>query len=341
MLTKENAIPGTTVIFEGIRETIILSGNYQDEELGLMIKTAAFPGGMPASKFTFPIDPDRATDSHPAVIDKNAPIVIFKGKLQGDTEDTIITPALIEEKSKPLLALKINGIFDTEGMEAVKSAKLKAVKMRTLVEKQADPVMKAINAKAKEDVAKVKAIAEPIYAACKKTEDAMQLVLDNWQTDVNKAKQVESDALKAKTEGRDNKIFELGLTWNGQQFVGYGKVITKEYLYGLPEIRYFELVGELEGLQMEQSVTGEVKAAPVVTPPTGPTTCYGGGSTVISTPQAGTNIPKREYITAVYDKTLPAGTRIVLTRGEIPNPEDGAKIINDRVQNSAIYVQVI
>jgi hypothetical protein len=83
------------------------------------------------------------------------PIIVFKGKLIGDLEETTITPEIISEKSKPLLALKINGIFDTDGAQAVKDAITKSIKMRTLIEKQADPLIKAINAQAKKDVQSV------------------------------------------------------------------------------------------------------------------------------------------------------------------------------------------
>lgn len=334
-ITEEFLQKGTKVDINGV-QTILTGESYQDGELGLMLKSDAFPGGMPADKHQL-IPVTMGTE---VTIAKKA-VIVFKGKMVGDIEETEITPALIEERSKPLLALKINGIFDNEGAEAVKAAIQKAVKMRTLVEKQEDPEIKRVNAAAKKRVADIREISKPIYDACLKTQNTLQATYNAWESEVLAAKQKEIDALKAKTEGREKKMFDLGLTWNGEFFVGYGRSYAKEYLHNLAEVTFFELVGELEGLKMEQDVTGKV-AEPVTQQPSngfGSVSTFSTGMNKDSEP--GTQPGKKvDILAAVYDKTLPDGTRIILTQGEVEIPELNFLIKNDRVMKSGIYVQV-
>ena len=279
----------------------------------------------------------------PAV--QTTPIVVFKGKLIGDLEETVITADLVREKSKPLLALKINGIFDTAGADEVKSAIQKAVKMRTSLESQADPLIKKINAQAKKDVQAVKDIAEPIYAACRETQNTLQATWDAWKLSVDKAALAEAEALKAKTDGRENKMFELGLTWNGAVFSGYNRVIPKTYLFELDDEKYAALLVELEGLQMEAGVTGE-KAEASIAIPSGHTPPPMGYAIPTGTrPPTVLNFKIEE---TVYDQVVAcdySGIRIVLTKGEAVLPEslrpDELLIKNNRIANSGVYLTVI
>lgn len=336
-ITVEQAIAGTKVIFDGIRETIILSGHYTDEELGLMVKTSLYPGGMPATKFTLPGESDTID-----VCEQSAPkpteTVTFEVAIIGEKESVKITPALIREKSKVLTDLTIANIFDDKGYEAVKKAlSSQAVKTRTAIEKKEKEVLKDIKTRHTAEIKGITDYTASLYLVCREVEKNLQDKL----TLIDEAKSAESkrldDEQKAKTEGRDNKMFELGLTWNGLQFVGYGKAIAKEYLYSLTEIRYFELVGELEGLQMEQGVTGEVKEQPVQVEPILP------GSTYMPWPSSQGSIasvePKIAFENSIYDKTLSDGTRIVLSRGELVGAE-GAEVWNDNVALSKVFISV-
>lgn len=262
------------------------------------------------------------------------PVIVFKGKIVGDLEETIFTPELIAEKSKPLLALKINGVFDNAGAEAVKAGILQAVRMRTAVEKIEEPVIKGINAKAKKMVAEVREISKPIYDACYTTQNTLQATYDAWALEVKKAADKEADALKQRTDDRDNAMYTLGLTFNGQAFVGYGKVITKNSLHSLGQEAFDSLVTELEVLQLEQGVTGDVK-------PTPENNIGGAGSRFTIRPSNDfEGDDEVKYPTALYEKEY-NGIRFVLTKGVIDNPEPTAVVINDRVAESAIYLQVI
>lgn len=272
------------------------------------------------------------TETALAVQQEQKLTVTFKGKLVGDLEETIITPELIEEKSKPLLALKINGIFDTENAEKVKEAILKAVKMRTLVEKQADPIIKNINAQAKKDVQAVKDIAQPIYDACMKTQNTLQATYDAWQTEVAKAKQAEEEKLRAKTEGREAKMYELGMAWNGRSFIGYGKVIDKDFLFGLTDEAYGQLVVELSGLQMQTGMTGETFKETPEGVTVNPDSHFN---------QRPSSQPFKPFDNTIYERHIPEhGVHLFITNGEVAE-HPAACVQNDQILESNYFVQVI
>jgi len=340
MLTKEQIRPGMTIMY-GDKETTVLQGSYEDEELGFMVKTSKWPGGYPLDKYNLP--------SQQLTVVKDEPqtqAIVFKGKIVGELEETIFTPEIIAEKSKPLLALKIKGAFDNKGAEEVKKAINKAVKMRTAVEAQADPLMKSINAKAKQAVQAVKDAAQPIYDACYATQNALQATYDAYLLEVQKEEKKLADEEKERTEGRNNALFGLGMTFNGQSFLGYGKVITQNSLHSLGAEAYADLLTELEALQIEQGFTGEVKAHPNVDTPVQhiPHTSSGGsggGWPVMTKAKTFESDDEIKYENAIYDKEIPGGLRIVLTKGEIKDVDPNFVIANDRIAQSAIYLQVI
>src|ERR1700761_1141111 len=186
MITENEAVVGTKVYFHdnkaNIVNTEISSPAFKDQFQNTVVRCHGEKapvkidylnlGHKTAAQVTKAISEikeadelrNRVNNSDLSSAVQQAPIIVFKGKLAGETQETEITPTLIAQKAKPLLELKINGLFDTDGAEKVKDPILKPVRMRTLVEKQAEPAIKAINAKAKEHVARIKAIADPIYA---------------------------------------------------------------------------------------------------------------------------------------------------------------------------------
>lgn len=288
------------------------------------------------NKETFPATMQQAAELTPAVI--QPPIIVFKGKIVGETEETIFTPELIEEKSKPLLALKINGIFDTEGAEAVKKAINKAVKMRTAVEGQADPFIKSINARAKKDVEEVRSIAKPIYDACYATQNALQAKLDAWQTEVNKAKQKEADDLKAKTDGRDASFYAAGMQFNGVAFAGHGKMITKEMLHSMADEPYAALLEELTLANEAAQITGKL---PEPVPPIPPVRMsYGGGSSWPSSTTPKAPAPAGPPMDIIYETAVHnCGVRIFITRGAIAEEAD-AVVANEEINQSGFFMQI-
>lgn len=287
------------------------------------------------NKETFPAMMQEAADLTPIVV--KPPIIVFKGKIVGETEETIFTSALIEEKSKPLLALKINGIFDTEGAEAIKKAINKAVKMRTAVEGQADPFIKSINAQAKKDVEEVRSIAKPIYDACYATQNALQAKFDTWQTDVNRAKQKESDGLKAKTEGRDASMYAAGMQFNGNAFTGHGKMITKEMLHGMKDEPYAILLEEIALANEAAQIAGK-EPEPVAPAPV--RMSYGGGVSWPSSSTPKAPAPAAAPMDIIYSTTIPElGARFFITNGMIEAEPDAYKA-NDDINGSGYYAQI-
>lgn len=271
---------------------------------------------------TAPVSNDNPVTGVSTTDGSKSSVIEFRGRILGEIDDVVITPALIEEKSKPLLALTIKGVHDTAGAEEIKKAITKAVKMRTLIEGQAEPVIKKINAEAKKHVQAVRDAAEPIYVACRATQNTLQATYDAWQAQVDKARREEEEALAEKTTGRDNKMFAVGMLASPVAFVGYGRSIAKEALYAMDDERFTQLLEELEGLQVEAGVGGD---EPVTT--TGYHSVY--------SPAAA----EKTY-DSVYDKRVAGVGRIIIHTGEIAMDVD-ALLINDRVGNSNKYVTIL
>jgi|GEM_PF-4525721 len=276
-------------------------------------------------------------DKAPVIAPKE---VKFMAKILDEHKEVEITPELIREKAKDLLSLEINGIFDTEGAEKVKAAKNKAVKMRTAVEKLEKSYLGEIKAAAEAAKKKVTDVSNPIYEACREAENALQLKLDAHNNAIAEAAEKERKEREAKTTERQKKMFELGMLFNGTNYVGYGKTISG--LFDLDSERYEELVLELEALKMEADMKGEgvpmYNSAPSmhtgyshVVEPITETYLYKAGQ------------QKREPITfanAVKETVLPNGTRIILTEGIVEQAE-GMQVVNDRILQSKYYLQVI
>lgn len=343
MLIINQAITGTEVIYKdpitGTLQNCTIEGIYTDENIGLMIKSSLYPGGMPAERY-FPLDePAEMAEILP---EEALPAVTFELTILEKKEPVKLTAALITSESKVLTDLTIKNYLDEAGYKAVKAAKQKAIKTRTAIEKKEEEVLKAIKSRHADEIKEVKDYTSKLYIACRAVENDLAGKLTTIDTEKAAEAKKLADAELAKTTGRENKMYEWGLTFNGTSFVGYGKTFfTKNSLYSLSDEAYDALLAELEGLQFEQSVSGEVKAAPVVSysVPTSypPITTSNSFENAISI-SAGTVYV---YPTALYDRTLPDGTRIVLTKGEIVDPEAGAKVVNDRVGITAVYVQVI
>jgi hypothetical protein len=183
-----------------------------------------------------------------------------------------------------------------------------------------------------------------LYVACREAQTALEAKL----TVINKSRKEAQDKLdaeeKARTDDRDQKMYSLGMTFNGQAFVGYGKAITKNSLHSLDNESFAGIVTELEGLKIEQDVTGEVKEAPVAAAQQ-QTIVGGSGSSFTVKP---TNAPEntshpvtqpKRFENQVY--TCNAGDySFHLTKGVVDFVTNQV-IINERVMESAIYVQVI
>lgn len=336
MLTKEQIRPGMTIMY-GDKETTVLQGSYEDEELGFMVKTSKFPGGYPIDKYELP--------SQQLTVVKDEPqtqTIVFKGKIVGELEETIFTPEIIAEKSKPLLALKIKGAFDSKGAEEVKKAINKAVKMRTAVESQANPLMTSINAKAKQAVQAVKDAAQPIYDACYATQNTLQATYNAWLLDVQKEEKRVADEEHAKTVARDNALYALNMTFNGQMFIGYGKTVTPNSLHSLSAEAYADLLTELESLQIEQGFTGEVKAHTNVDAPIQhiPRSSSGGGWPVTPRPTPVAEVIREKlFDNEIYSVSV-GGYTWSLTKGVVTTI-DGQIIANEQVSNTGVYSQVI
>lgn len=328
MITKENAIPGTEVMY-GDHQTVIEPGSYDDPELGFMLKTARFPGGYPAKEFKFLNDIEK-TD-----VQNNLTPVLFETIILDEKEPVKITAALIRQKSKPLTDLVIENIFDQDGYDKVKQAKNKAVKTRTSIEK----LEKALNSQLKAEFdgkkKEVTTYTAELYEACREVENTLQAKL----TAIDDAKDTEVKRLaeekREKTEAREQKMFELGMTWNGQVFIGHNTSFNKDFLFRLNAEKYENLVTNIEGIRMESSITGEEPAAAPAPVTQQSKPFVSNGTTTVERAD-------RVYDNTVFEKKIPGTTfRIILTKGQVADPDADALIINERVMESAIYVQIV
>lgn len=269
--------------------------------------------------------------------------VSFELAIIDEKEAVKLTPELIRQKSKALTDLKIISIFDDAGYTAVKAANQKAIKTRTAIEKKEKEVLKTIKTRHTAEIKEVTDYTAALYIACREAQTALEAKMTAIDNEKAIAAKKLADDLKAKTEGRENKMYELGMTFNGTAFVGYGKAITKENLYSLADENYEGVITELEALQLEQSVTGEEKPAPVntssMTDAQHQTFINSGGygKVTSSTPAPK---PKTEYPTAILDYILENGQRLLLTKGTIEQIEDH-EVINMRVAESAVYLSVL
>lgn len=332
MITKEQATPGATVLYKG-KETTVLTGSYNEERLGWMVKTSLHPGGYPADQYDLPGEPLGNTEQLAEIV----PAVTFELSVLDEVAPIKLTAELIRQKSKVLTDLTIVNYLDEKGYDAVKKAKQKAVKMRTAIEGKEKEILDAMKLRHTAEKKEVTDYTAELYVACREAQTALEAKL----TVIDNAKKEAADKLaaddKARTEGRDNAMYAIGMTFNGQAFVGYGKSITKNSLYSLSAEAYAAYLTELEGLQIEQGVTGEVK------------TFVGGGMNTDSDynkapdqpiVSAGNVSPQKPmFDNAVYEKTI-GGVTFFLTKGEVI-PIDGMLVTNERVMQSAIFVNVI
>lgn len=342
MIDQNNIAPGMTVLCGG-EPTTVLTGHYEDQELGWMIKTSKYPGGMPLSKY----DPMPAVTEETDTPNSSAEVIAaerpvsFELAIIDEPTPVKITAALIREKSKALTDLTIANIFDEAGYKKVKAAVQKAVKTRTSIEKKEKEVVDAMKLRHASEKKEVTDYTSELYVACREAQTALEgklKVIDDLKTAA--AKKLE-DEEKERTTGRDDKMYELGMTFNGQAFVGYGKAITKNSLYSLDNDSFEGIVVELEGLAIEQGITGDVKPEPVQTPTASYRASNGDPSfESASAPAKQTPIAQeKRFANQVY--TCSAGDySFHLTQGQV-QIVDGQVIINERVMTSAIYAQVI
>ena len=330
----EQLPPGAEVVhIKSGKTTTVLRGHYEEPGIGWMLKTSLFPGGYPTTEFVMPEYPEET-----AVQPEEPQGITFEIAIIEKEEPVKLTAELVRQKLKPLYDLTIENYLDEDGYNEVKKGKNKAVKARTSIEKKEKEVLGAIKARHATEIKQVTDYTAELYKVCLEAQNDLQAKLDK----ADKDKQAEADRLaeerKQKTEAREAKMFELGLTWNGVSFVGYGKPwMSKESLYSMPENTYNGVIEELEALQMEAGVTGK-QADLIKSFGNGMNTDSSAGALPVSDYKMAANV-YRAFIDALYDKQI-GGVRVILTKGEII--ADGTEIVaNDRVANSAVYLHVL
>lgn len=347
MITLEQAVPGTEVVVKG-EITKLLTGHYVEERLGLMLKSAKYPGGYPADQHFFIGQQEAAvTDAVLGTIE-TLPAVIFESIILDEKEPIKLTPQLIRDKSKALLDLEITSILDEPGLKAVKAAKQKIIKTRTTIERIEKAEKDKIKTRYNEDVKEVVDYAATLYAACKEGEDALQLKITTHENEKAAEALKIANAKKEKTEGRNTKMYALGMMFNGTAFFNFGKNIAQDVLHAMSDEKYAELLTGIEGLKLEQEAIGTapapVQAAPAQQqgsvgygrPAAAPTPANTGSTTVTNEPVA-----DRVYETAIYERSVPeAGIRVIITKGAI-EAEPDALVSNERILESSYYVQVV
>lgn len=269
-------------------------------------------------------------------VQEETAVVIFEAMILDIKEPVKLTADLIRKESKVLTDLVIKDIFDTAGYDAVKKAKNLAVKTRTSIEK----LEKAKNADLKADFEKKKKevtdYTAGLYAACREVEDSLQKKL----TDIDQAKATAALALaeqrEARTTARENKMYELGLAWNGKEFMGYGKFIGKGFLFDLDDAGYDSIVTELAGLQIQAGLNPAI-APPAPIAPIEMGTMRQGPSNDDPIP-----IPTfKPFENTIYEKYIyEHGVHIFITNGQVPE-HPAATVINDEIKESGYFVQVL
>lgn len=336
MITESQATVGAKVWFYDnkakVVNTEISSLVFKDNSQNLVVRCL---GEKEAIRLDYLTLGHKSTEAVPIDVAEVVSAVSFELSIVDEKEPLRLTAALIKEKSKPLTDLTIANMFDEAGYDAVKKAKNRAVKTRTAIEKKEDEVLKQIKTRHKAEIKEVTDYTAELYAACKEVENDLLGKMEKVDNERAAAKAKADAELKAKTDGREKKMFELGLTWNGSHFVGYGKTITKEALFGLYNEPYEHLVAELEGLKMEHGVTG--KESKTINP-----TYEVFGHNPINFSESKINSPSftKAYPTAIFDETVD-GVRFVITDGRITDTETGAKIVNKQILNSKYFVQAI
>lgn len=272
--------------------------------------------------------------------------VSFELAIIDEKEPVKLTPALIRQKSKALTDLKIISIFDDAGYKAVKAATQKAIKTRTAIEKKEKEVLKDIKTRHATEIKEVTDYTAELYIACREAQTDLEsktTAIDNEKAIA--AKKINDD-LKEKTEGRENKMYELGLSWNGQAFVGPGTTIPKQYLFDLTDEKYNTLITEIEALQLEQAVTGDVKAAPVnvASMIDGQHANFISSGGYSGSPYSPNNTSQKGiavlFDNIVYERMI-NGYAFILTQGKIQEEIKGQLVFNDRIKESGIYAQII
>lgn len=325
------------------KQTEIIAGSYEEERLGWMVKTNAYPGGYPADRYDIFIVIEKTdTPNSPAEVIEAEPPVSFELAIIDEVEPVKITAALIRQKSKVLTDLTIANIFDEAGYKKVKAAVQKAVKTRTSIEKQEKIVVDAMKLRHASEKKEVTDYTAELYVACREAQTNLENKLKVIDDEKAIAAKKLEDEEKARTEGRDNKMYELGMTFNGQAFIGYGKAITKNSLYSLDNDSFAGIVTELEGLKIEQDVTGEVKPEPII--PATPAAFVVGGSYSgsFAKPNPTTTEIKegsKIFENEVYSKSI-GGYTWILTKGQVTLIKDQV-VTNERILESGIYSQIV
>lgn len=271
------------------------------------------------------------TSSMPAVQEQP---VIFEAVILDEKEPVQLTAALIREKSKVLTDLVIKDIFDEAGFTAVKAAKNKAVKTRTAIERIEKEQAGILKAAYDKDKKKLTDYVAELYTACKEVENGLQGKLDTITTAKAVAAKKLEDERKEKTEGRENAFYEAGMAWNGKAFTGFGKIIDKDYLFGLAQDSYEALLTEIQGLQMQAGIVGEDQ--PQAPKPADATPGFSSGGGGFFTPK-----PKLVFKDIIFERAIPGTTmRIYITNGQ-QEAVEGALVMNDCVNESPYYLHVI
>lgn len=355
MINIETLTAGDSVIHKTGKHTTVLTGHYEDTELGWMIKTSLFPGGIPITDF---MPAEHAT----AMANQVEPSVIFEVAIVEKEDPVKITAKLIREKAAPLMALTIESIFDEKRYEAVKKAKQKAVKMRTAIKSKEDEVLKAIKTRHGEEIKQVTDYTAELYIACLEAQNDLQGKLDKVDKERKEAADKISEEKKAKTDGRDAAMYARGMKFNGTGFMEYGKYIGQDVLHAMSDEKYVELLVEIDGLSMEQAATGTAAVPAAVPEPAraqdNPGFGWAPNKATPGNPNPGGRVVNnnmwphsvqdetldktdRVYDTAIYERAIPElGARLIITNGTI-EAEPDAIVANDCIKESYYFVQIV
>jgi hypothetical protein len=276
------------------------------------------------------------------VVSLSKPKFKFSALILDEKDEIELTPDVIKEKGKALTDLVIKDVDDKEGYENVKKAITKAVKTRTTIEKWEKEQKKKIEG-AKSVLTDY---CKDMYAEClavqKNLEDKRKIIDDAIAAE----KLRKEEEAKAKTVAREEKMYSLGMVFNGVNFSGYGKMVTKEGLFSFDDEKYKTFISEIEEEKQAEEIAN---ASPNIPIPVASSSVYDGvsGSTNRA-PSSGSSATSANTTEAVpqphlYEVAIPTlGVKIIISTGELKiEPDEDAILSNDRIGQSKYYVNVL
>ncbi|MCE5333750.1 MAG: hypothetical protein LLG06_04090 [Desulfobacteraceae bacterium] len=152
------------------------------------------------------------------------------------------TEAAVAELGKKYLALKVDGLNDKEGLEAVHKARMDMVRRRTAIAKAG----KAGREEATRFSKKVKALEDKIIGWMAPIE---QHLVDQEQFVENERRRIAEEAAnkeRMRIQARRDKLFGYGATFNGCNYLVAGISVPESFVPEMSDEQFDKICGDIE-----------------------------------------------------------------------------------------------